>query len=150
VAGWAVVVVVGLALFASGCSGDDDDPPAATATTTTTSSSTSTTSTTTEPAAFPSDAAAYTGELVRAWGVGDRTEAARFASPSAVDALFAFADPGGPRWDLQGVCEGAGGTTYCSYRDPERNTVVLLGIPVANGNRIDGPHEVGSALFQPG
>jgi hypothetical protein len=28
--------------------------------------------------------------------------------------------------------------------------VVLLGIPVANGNTIDGPQEVGSALFQPG
>jgi catechol 2,3-dioxygenase-like lactoylglutathione lyase family enzyme len=86
---------------------------------------------------------------VRAWGVGNRTEAARFAAPSAVEALFGFADPGGPRWDLQG-CEGAGGTTHCSYRDPERHMVVLLGIPVANGNTIDGPQEVGSALFQPG
>jgi catechol 2,3-dioxygenase-like lactoylglutathione lyase family enzyme len=152
---WVTTVGVGLALLVpvTGCSSDDGDDGASASTTTTsrttTSSTTTSTTATTEPAAFPREAADYTARLVRAWGVGNRTEAARFAAPSAVEALFGFADPGGPRWDLQG-CEGAGGTTYCSYRDPERHTVVLLGIPVANGNTIDGPQEVGSALFQPG
>ena len=147
-----VVAAVALALAASGCSSDDDAGPTTTdrpASSTTTTTSASTTTTTGEPEAFPRDAEGYTAALVRAWGEGDRTESARFAAPGAVDALFAFADPGGPRWDLQG-CEGAGGTTYCSYRDPGRQMVVLLGIPVANGNAVDGPQEVASALFQPG
>ncbi len=135
-----------LALSACSLSGDDGDQPAAG----TSPTASTTTSTTTEPAAFPTGPADYTAELVRAWGVGDRTEAARFATPSAVDALFAFADPGGPRWELHGPCDGAGGTTYCGYRDPARDVVVLLGIPAANGNEIDGPQEVGTALIQPG
>jgi len=65
-----------------------------------------------------------------------------------VDALFSYADPGGPRWDLL-RCEGAAGTAYCSYRDPERQVTLSLGIPMANGNTIDGPREVGVASFSP-
>jgi catechol 2,3-dioxygenase-like lactoylglutathione lyase family enzyme len=144
-----VVLALALAVATSGCSDDDDAGPTTTGRPAPSTTTSSTTGTTAEPAGFPNGAADYTAELVRAWGVGDRTEAARFAVPSAVDTLFGFADPGGPRWDLES-CEGAGGTTYCAYRDPERDMVVLLGIPVANGNTIDGPQEVGTAIVQPG
>ena len=154
-------VAIGLVLLVAvaGCSSDDDDEdrPSTTTSTSSTSSTTttSTTSTTAPPSttttteAFPSDPQEYTAELVRAWGVGDRAAAERFAAAPVVAELFGFADPGGPRWDSQG-CEGAAGTAYCTYRDPQRAMVLHLGIPMANGNTIDGPQEVVSATFGPG
>ena len=167
---WVGAVLVVLALAAAGCSDDDDGDDEArgttttsssttTSTTSTTSTSTTSTSTTAPPStattattavAFPKDAPEYSGELVRAWGVGDRATAEQYASPQAVDTLFAFADPGGPRWDLQ-RCEGAAGTAYCTYLDPERHMVVDLAIPVADDPeaRIDHPHEVARAEFHP-
>jgi len=152
-------------VVAAGCSDDDDgdqaSPTTERSTTTTersTTSSTSTTappststSTTTSPTAalqFPSDADDYTARLVRAWGRGDRAAAEQYAAAAVVDQLFGYADPGGSRWDLTSPCEGAGGTTYCSYEDPERGAFAVFGIPVANGNRIDGPHEVASVRIE--
>src|SRR5215212_4941047 len=117
---WAstVGIVLALVLAASGCSDDDDDEAGTTTSTaapTTTSSPASTTSTsttappsttaTTERLTFPSAPADYTAELVRAWDVGNRARAELFAGTAAVDALFSYADPGGPRWDLL-WCDG--------------------------------------------
>jgi hypothetical protein len=174
----AAVVVLALGVAALVLAGDKDDgtrvrtgdpagpttttastEPSVTSPTTTTSvppppttvsTSTPTPGPTTTLESFPTTVAEYTAELVRAWGRGDRADAARYAPPDVVAQLFAFADPGGPGWDLSAPCEGAAGTTFCSYRDPARSETVAIGIPTGNGNVPDGPQEVSQVVISGG
>lgn len=84
---------------------------------------------TTEPEAggvdgLPPDTEGWATEMVIGWGRGDRDRVARLATPEVVDALFAYADPGGPDWELE-RCEGAAGSTYCTFTDEYRMTSVV-------------------------
>lgn len=73
---------------------------------------------------IPTDPAAYATALVEAWATGDTATARVLATQEAVDALFAY-DPGGPGlWQLEG-CEGAAGSSYCTFRAGGDPTVVV-------------------------
>jgi hypothetical protein len=97
-------------------------------TTTTTSAEASTTTvaaaatTTSEPPldegdgpAIPSDPEAYATALIRAWELGDAPVAEVFATDDAFNQLFAFEGGGAPGiWQVTS-CEGAAGSTYCTF-----------------------------------
>ena len=98
--------------------------PAVDATTTTAEvvEEATTTTATTEPPldegdgpAIPSDPAEYATALIRAWELGDAPVAEVFATDDAFDQLFAFEGAGAPGvWQLVG-CEGAAGSSYCTF-----------------------------------
>ena len=85
--------------------------------------------------AHPIGAVTYADRLVRAWGRGDRTAAARYANPAVLDALFRFANPGGRDW-VRTLSEGAAGTTFVTYRNLAGSGTVVLG--VGNAAEADG------------
>ena len=132
-----------LLLLAGACSDDGDDEDAGATTTTvaegtTTTSNAETTTTaaveattttaataptpTTEPPldegdgpAIPSDPEAYATALIRAWELGDAPVAEVFATDDAFNQLFAFEGGGAPGiWQVT-FCEGAAGSTYCTF-----------------------------------
>jgi len=150
-----------LALLLAACSGDDDSADSTTTTTTTTEATTSASSgsssdttagpssettappteTTTPPGAepaseagspLPGDPQGWASELVRAWGAGDRERAAELATPEVVDQLFGHAAVGGGDWDLL-RCEGAAGTTYCTFTSASRGEALTTQQPTVNG-----------------
>lgn len=91
------------------------------ATTTTAAEPVATTSTTEAPLdegdgpAIPSDPAEYATALIRAWELGDAPVAEVFATDDAFNALFAFEGGGAPGvWQLV-QCEGAAGSSYCTF-----------------------------------
>lgn len=158
-----------LALLLAACGGDDDsaDPTTTTTTTeaTTTSSETETTSppssaseTTAPPATgttattappseagspLPTEPDAWASELVRAWGAGDRDRAAELATPETVDQLFGHADPGGDDWELFS-CEGAAGSTYCTFTSASRGESLLT-----QQSFVEGLHPIARAEVSP-
>ena len=130
-------LAVVVAVVAVGCTDDDPDAgsttSAATTTTTTTTATTTsvpgtsapTTAATTTPAptsppastapALPTSPDEYATAFVGAWVAGDRDTASMLASTEAVDTLFAV-DAGGNVWALE-LCEGAMGSSYCTFVD---------------------------------
>jgi hypothetical protein len=123
--------VLGLALvLGAACSDDDGDgddgvaledvPGGETTTTTAAPSTTARPTTSTEPEetdgpAIPSDPAAYATLLIRAWEQFDAPTAELLATDEAFDTLFAF-ESGGPDagWELV-ACEGAAGSSFCTF-----------------------------------
>ena len=78
------------------------------------------------PAANPE---AYAPALIDAWVHSDRSTAARLATAEAVNTLFSYeagAEEGGtpPTWALQG-CEGAAGSSYCTFNAGGDPTVIV-------------------------
>ncbi|HMJ77032.1 MAG TPA: hypothetical protein VK507_13735 [Iamia sp.] len=71
--------------------------------------------------ALPYDFERYASQLIRAWGRGDRDEAATYASPAAVDRLFGQYDPGGDDWTVS-EC----GFSMCTFESPSRAMQVVL------------------------
>lgn len=133
---------VALALTLVACS-SDDEPSAGTttastagpSTTTTTASTTAASPTaapttavaTTEPSSstttaadgLPTSPAAYATAMIQAWVAGDQAEASRYGTPDAVSTLFGLESGGEegappPTWALD-HCEGAAGSSYCSF-----------------------------------
>ncbi len=123
---WAWLLVPALLLGA--CGDDDSDTPPTTVTedaTTTVEDSTTTAPT----SALPTDPESYAVALVEAWEHGDSEAAEQLATAEAVETLFAFESGGPGSWSLV-MCEGAAGSTYCTFNAGGDPTVIVR---VANG-----------------
>ena len=65
--------------------------------------------------AIPSDPEAYATALIRAWELGDAPVAEVFATDDAFNQLFSFEGGGAPGiWQVT-ACEGAAGSSYCTF-----------------------------------
>lgn len=69
---------------------------------------------------------AQSDPFVRAWGAGDREEAATYAHPDVVAALFDTYDPGGPDWDRRDCIFGRPEGPQCIYYDPGRDQRLIV------------------------
>ena len=126
---FAIVVVAAGAVLASGACGDDDD-----ATTATTAEATSTTI----EGSLPTNAEDYATALIEAWERGDHDTASTLAAADALDVLFSQEGGGAGTWSLES-CDGAAGSTYCTFGaggDPKvivrvANEAASLGQPEA-------------------
>lgn len=126
------------ALVLAACGSDADTS----ATTASTAASTSVPSTAAETT-IPTGADAYATAFVQAWASGDRTTAERLGSADAVDT--AFSREGGGSWALTG-CEGAAGSSYCTFSAGGDPTVVVR---VMNEAAQQGqPHAVAEVRFE--
>jgi hypothetical protein len=134
-----VLAVGGMA--AAGCG--DDGGSAATTTTTASTSTTAETSTTapdattttgeattTTPAdegdgpAIPTNAEDYAVAFVDAWEHGDHDTALVLGTQEAVDTLFALESGGPGTWTLD-HCEGAAGSSFCTFTAGGDPTVLV-------------------------
>src|SRR5699024_4246649 len=96
------------------------------------SSSTSSTSSASETSdegssvsGLPGDPGDYADAFVRAWGIGDRPAATRYATPEAVSALFAYDPRGGSTWQRVGSTT-QGERTQVRYTDGNGSTLYVL------------------------
>jgi hypothetical protein len=81
--------------------------------------------TTTSPASvIPTDPAAYATALIEAWERGDQPAAAELATSDAVEMLFSREGGGAGTWSLVG-CEGAAGSSYCTFNAGGDPTVIV-------------------------
>lgn len=101
----------------------------ATETATAASSSTTGSDPTSAPAgdALPTDVEGYADAFVRAWGIGDREDASRYATAAAVRDLFGMDTRGGSGWARKESIE-QGTRTQVRYTDAndENSTVYVL------------------------
>jgi hypothetical protein len=74
---------------------------------------------------FPESQQAYTSLAVRAWGVGDRAKAGRYATDAAIREWFGAISSGGPGWALIG-CDNAGPRPACTFGDPGQGQRLVL------------------------
>lgn len=150
------VLVAGVVLVLAACGSDGGDEEATTttaapttttaapSTTTTAASATTTTgavptTATTAATGLPTDPQAYATAFVDAWSVGDQATALELGTQSAVDTIFAF--EGGGTWSLVS-CEGAAGSSFCTFDAGGNPTVV---VQVGNEAASQGqPHAVTS------
>lgn len=74
----------------------------------------------------PAGAVGYADLLIRAWGRGDRRDAARYATPGVVGALFAHFPAGGGRHWARTTTQGAIGKVYVCYLDTQTRSELTL------------------------
>ncbi len=145
--GLAGLVVVGAACGSDG--GDGTTTTTAEATTTLapatpttaasvpTTAAPATTTTTAGAVLIPTNPEDYATAFVFAWAAGDQATALVLGNQSAVDAIFAF--EGGGSWTLVG-CEGAAGSSFCTFNAGGDPTIV---VQVGNEAASQGqPHAV--------
>jgi hypothetical protein len=101
-----------LALAGAACSDDDAAPTPTTAPPTTVRGD----------QAIPTDAESYAEAFVEAWLTGDRATADQLGTDEAVEAIFAL--EAGDGWALD-HCEGAAGSSYCTFTAGGDPTVVV-------------------------
>jgi hypothetical protein len=121
--------IIGIAAL-TGCGDDGEDPPAEEPTTTT------------EVVApqIPTDSESYATAFVDAWSSGDREYADVLGTDEAVDTIFAF--EGGGTWTLVD-CEGAMGSSYCTYSAGGDSTLIIrVGNEAAGQGEPDAINEV--------
>ncbi len=131
--------IAALALLLAACGSDGGDEDVTTTTTaevTTTTAAPTTTTTATPPTTaghststttaggLPTDPQAYATAFVQAWEVGDQATALELGTQSAVDAIFAFESGGAGSWTLT-TCEGAAGSSFCTFTAGGDPTVVV-------------------------
>ena len=92
---------------------------------------------------FPTSSDNYAGALIEAWERGDRDTAARFAEPNALETLFSR-EGGGAGSSLLVDCDGAMGSTYCTFNNADGSAVTLR---VSNEAVIAGPNAVVEVTF---
>lgn len=104
----------------------------ATATETETSSPSDTTTNSPGPtrssattAALPTNALSYADGFVRAWGIGDRQDASRYATATAVSSLFGVDARGGSNWSRDGEVD-QGGRTQVRYTNDDDLVLYVL------------------------
>lgn len=138
------MIAAAAALLLAGC-GSDAGTAATTAATaaSTSSSTTSSASTTTLAAIVPTGAEAYATAFVEAWSTGDRATAELLGTADAVDTVFS--GEGGGTWTLTG-CEGAAGSSYCTFSAGGDPTVIVRVMNEA-AQRAQ-PHAVGEVRFE--
>lgn len=131
-----VAILVAAVLLVASCSsdgGDDTTTTTAEVTTTTAPESPTTTaatpttapesSTTTAAASgLPTDPGPYAAAFVDAWATGDQATASTLGTEAAVSSIFAF--EGGGTWSLVS-CEGAAGSSFCTFTAGGDPTVVV-------------------------
>lgn len=78
-----------------------------------------------EPKAW--NAVQWSDNLIRAWGCGDATWTAYYATPKVVQQLRSIAANGGPHW-TRIATEGAAGTTYVTYRNTVTGRTLSVGV----------------------
>ncbi|MEO5983803.1 MAG: hypothetical protein ABIQ13_15990 [Pedococcus sp.] len=127
-------------------------PPTATVTTTVTATPTSRTpqidpSLTTPPPgkdapAIPRAAQDYGTAFVKAWVERDRTRATQLGTEAAVKAAFASSVATMPRFAR---CEGAAGSSYCTWEGDEYTMRLRLRNEMAS---LGQPHAVAEVVFQ--
>lgn len=90
------------------------------------SSSTPDTASSSDTAAgdLPTDVAEYADSFVRAWGIGDRDDASRYATSTAISDLFAMDSRGGSGWTRQDSTE-QGTRTQVKYTDDNDSASTL-------------------------
>lgn len=79
---------------------------------------------TTTAGGLPTDPDAYATAFVQAWEVGDQATALELGTQSAVDSIFAFESGGAGSWSLE-TCEGAAGSSFCTFTAGGDPTVVV-------------------------
>lgn len=106
----------------------DPSTPSGTTTTTAGDEPTGPGTTTSSAAAtddFPTDAQAYAQALIDAWQAGDRDRAVQLVrDPDDADELFDDDLSGAPTFEL---CEGAAGSSYCTWTGTGYQVVVRVG-----------------------
>lgn len=74
---------------------------------------------------LPTDVRSYADDFVRAWGVGDRQEALKYATATTVSSLFAFHPKGGTSWSRQGEVDH-GLRTHVRYTDGDGGVLTVF------------------------
>jgi hypothetical protein len=137
---WLPAVIAGLLVVAVSC-GDDDTASTTTTEASTTSTTAVETTTTAETTAvppdttpptttaavdpgIPTDPEAYAVAFVEAWEQGDHDRALQLGTATAVDTIFAYESGGAGGWSLV-QCEGAAGSSYCTFTAGGDPTVVV-------------------------
>jgi hypothetical protein len=92
-----------------------------------------------DPAPLPHDARAYAEDFAHAWSHHDTGRGALLATPQAYEHTFAVTPSGTPK--LQS-CEGAAGSTYCTFTSGDDTMVVRVGNQTASAGEPDGVTEV--------
>jgi hypothetical protein len=127
---------------------DDTDAPTTTVAPTTSTAAPTTTAppattaappSTVDPGddAIPTDPRDYATAFIGAWAAGDQDSALVFGTQAAVDSIFAFESGGPGLWSVT-TCEGAAGSTYCTFTAGGDPTVVVR---VANEAAAQGRHQ---------
>ncbi len=155
---------VGLSVLLAGCGeGSTGGQPATTSSSSaTTSSTSSTTSPTTPPAATPSttrstpdttlstpppahdpkpvpdNPQAYAKAFVAAWVDHDKGRAEQLGSRAAVKAIFATRAPSAPAFT---GCEGAAGSSYCTWEGTEYTVLVRVQNAAASAKELHAVSE---------
>jgi hypothetical protein len=70
---------------------------------------------------------AWSDNLVRAWGRGDRRWMSYYATPQVVPSLTRIAPSGGPAW-RRVATEGAAGTIYVTYHNDANGHQLVVGV----------------------
>lgn len=70
---------------------------------------------------------AWSDNLVRAWGRGDRSWTSYYATPAVAQSLSRIAASGGPAW-RRVATEGAAGTTFVTYRNDVSGHRLTIGV----------------------
>jgi hypothetical protein len=70
---------------------------------------------------------AWSDNLVRAWGRGDRSWMSYYATPQVVQGLTSIAPSGGPAW-RRVAAEGAAGTIYVTYHNDASGHQLIIGV----------------------
>jgi hypothetical protein len=70
---------------------------------------------------------AWSDNLVRAWGRGDKSWMSYYATPAVVKSLTNISPTGGPSW-RRVATEGAAGTTYVTYHNDANGHQLVIGV----------------------
>ncbi len=76
----------------------------------------------------PSDPQLYSDMFMRAWKWKDTQTVYRFASTNAATSAFSHYAKANAYWYRVGSCDGAAGSTYCTYRNSITGKKVLVRI----------------------
>lgn len=79
----------------------------------------------TQQGSLTTDTGEYADAFVRAWGIGDRQDASRYASPTALDALFTYDGRGGSTWKRDSAIS-QGPSTEVRYKDGNGQSLYVV------------------------
>jgi hypothetical protein len=98
-----------------------------------------------EAARLPDNPQAYATATFRAWLQGNEARLSRLAAPPVAEFLLARAPESTSGWSSP-ECEGAAGSTYCTWTRPETQLVIRVANEAASQGQ---PRAVTEASFQP-
>src|SRR5690606_2196345 len=96
-----------------------------------------------EPAAILDSPAAYAEATFDAWLNDDSATVIQLSEPSAAQMLLARS-PGDEKWTEAPLCEGAAGSTYCTWSSVDTQLVLRVANEAAS---LGEPHAVTEAAF---